>query len=634
MNVKSVLENQPGGEVRPVRSNVVWRRISERIEQRLAVIERGIAALLSGSLTASDSAYCRAEASLLSDWLFALDQVVAGRLARDLVDHFDGAPSIQNAATIAAVVDRLRTIVRLAEDEWGSVEPSDVRVHIVSGANAQIDAVAWHLQQSGIDISYSPTFFSTPDDVDLVVLMSEHPDDAQQMLNIIHQRSSSVIRALVLSADVKADALLRVAPSADLFLRYDADPLDTANQIMIALRPPQDAWSHAVLYGANELYGELKQVGFRGLIAQDASTVIDLIEAGSRVVVLGPEAERRAELVHLLRRSPTTRSALIAVTYRDAAEQERCSRAGANLTIPEIGDRGSWALQLHALSNAHDHESGVISTDNAPLLSGPRAWVLLERALGEVERGRGKAALATISLSGELTSAQISHVHGLLAEEFRRDDTVVATGLNTVAVLLRGAEMDDATERMHRALSKLDLTPGSGMVGIATFPEDGLGVKSLVEVASNAAGRAAVAGGPTVVRSDWFEGIQDRLDVFVVESDATLAQLLGQLVAKEGYLTDGVDTGSAALNLLIGPNAIAPPRLILLELDSMGTDGMMILRLLARAGTMQRSAVILTCSLINDAQLREAFDLGAVDVITKPFSTIVFRNRIARVLAP
>lgn len=632
-----MLEIGSSKNARTVRSNVVWRRISERIEERLAVLETGIAAVLDGAMKPADSAKCRAEASLLSDWLFALDLVVAGRLSRDLVDHFDSTPAVSDAAAIAAVVARLRELVRVAEQDWGSVEPTDTRVHFVSGANAQIDAVAWHLQQSGIDITYSPTFFSVPDDVDLVVLTADHPNDAQGLLNILRQRAAPVIAALVYSATVDAEDLLRVAPSADLFLPYGADPLDTANEILIALRPAQHEWSHAVLYGADELVPELIRSGFTGVQVADARGVIDMVEDGARVVVLGPDAEHRAELVHLLRRSPTTRSAIITATCANIAEQVRCSRAGADLTIPLRGKRKTWAAQLLALTTAQDRASGVVSSPGDSLLSGPRALVLLERAIGQVERARSRAALATITLPNELEPEQIERVHEMLADEFRIDDTVATIedrrgAHDTVVVLLRGAEMDDAAKRVQRAINKLDVVAGPGIVGLAAFPEDGLGVKTLVDVALTVSDRAARNHGPDVVRSGWYPGIQERLDVLVVESDPTLGRLLQRLMMNEGYDTDGLDTGSAALRALTGPDPIAPPRLILLELDAMGTDGMMILRSLARAEVLEQSALILTCSVTNDAQLAEAFELGVADVITKPFSSVVLRNRIERAL--
>ena len=615
-----------------MRSNVVWRRISERIEERLAVIEQGIAALLSGSLSEADNARCRAEAALLVDWLFALNQDVAGGLARDLVGHFETIPAREFAGAIATLTDRLRSIVRVVEQEWSDALLGDTRVHFISGADAQIDAVAWHLQQNGIDISHSPTFFTMPDNVDLIVVLSEHPSDAHQVLNTIRQRSASVKRVLVHSGRAKTEELLRVASATDLLLRYDAPPVVLANQILIALRPIQKAWSQALLYGANDLYGGLVGVGFTAMIADNAASVIQMATAGSAVIVLGPEAPNRPEMVQLLRNSPATQSAIITASYADEGERELCSRAGADFTIPSTYTHGTWAEQLRAVATARDQASGIVTDESAPLTSGPRAWVLLDRAIVKGHRERTTASLAVIALPQNLHPEQVTRIHALLADEFREDDIVVTLEPFVVGVLLRGALIQDAVDRMERALAHIGLAPVPGMVGIAEFPSNGLGVKALVEAALGAAHRSARTNGPAVVRSNWFPGIQRRIDVLIVESEPTLGSLLNRLVTEQGLTTQMVNTGSAALSTLVGPEAIVPPRLILLEVDAMGADGMMIMRSLARAGVLKQSKVIITCSQTNDGQLREAFELGATDVLTKPFSSVVLRNRIEQVL--
>ncbi len=596
------------------------------------MLEDGIAALLGGSLNQSGAASCRAEASLLSDWLFALDLVVAGRLARDLATAFETIPDIHSAAGIAETVHRVRTVVGVAEREWADVEAGEKQVHFVSGANAQIDAVAWHLQQNGFGVSSSPTFFSAPDDADALIVMSPHPTDALQLLSTVGQRSPNVVRALVHKADTAMGELLRVAPSVELLLRYDAPPGELANQIMMSLRPPQRAWGQAVLYGANDLYPQLVSVGFQGLIAESTRSLIHAIATGSRIAVIGEEAEQRVELVRLIRSSPATRAAIIAVACDSDVEQEQCLRAGADLTVSATS-AAPWAEQLRALATAQDQASGVIADETRPLPAGHRAWVLLERSINEVQRGRANASLATLYLPAGLDQAELLRAQHELSEEFRRDDTIAEIDERTVAVVLRGASMEKAVERIERAIKSLDLPFVPGTAGIAQFPDDGLGVKELVETAAAAAMRSRESTGPVVTRSDWFPGIEDRLDIFVVESEPTLARLLEQLLLREGYSTSIVGTGSAALSTLTGPKALAAPRLILLELDAMGADGMMILRSLARAGVLKQSKMIVTCSLVNDGQLREAFELGAVDMISKPFSSVVLRNRIEQALS-
>ena len=631
--MKALVSDRSEGEGRSDQSNVVWRRIRERIEERIAVIERGITALLKDELSPAAAATCRAEASLLSQWLFALDLVVAGRLARDLGEHFDPTPQFHEARTIATVVDQLRSVIRIAEQEWATVQAGDQRVHFVAGADAQIDAIAWHLQQNGVDVSISPTFFSAPDNADVLVVMPQHPTDAMQLLSTACERAPLMTRALIHKSGTPVRHLLPVSKVVDLLLPYGGAPLELAEQILISLRPAQQAWNHVLLVGANALYPDLVRVGFQGYIADTIDAAMQGIESGgSSVVVIGPETGDRADVVRLLRCTPSTRRALIAVTYNSTSEREACQRAGADLVIDETDVRGTWAEQLRVIATAEDHASGVIEDETKPLPAGHRAWVSLERAVNEVQRAGSNASIAVIDIPSTLADIDLLNVHRRLADEFRRDDTTVLLDANKAAVLLRGADIPKATTRIERAITSLGLPEGSGAAGVAHFPDSGLGVKSLVEGAAAAAERARAADGPTVASVDWYPGMAERLDVFVVESSSTLEGLLCQLLTRDGYRVGAVGTGSAALKMLTGQDAIPAPRLIMLELDAMGADGMMILRSLHRQRILEQSQVIVTASLLNDGQLREAFELGVVDVISKPFSTVVLRNRIGRAM--
>lgn len=119
----------------------------------------------------------------------------------------------------------------------------------------------------------------------------------------------------------------------------------------------------------------------------------------------------------------------------------------------------------------------------------------------------------------------------------------------------------------------------------------------------------------------------------LVESDHTLATVLEQLLAQLSLTCTHVSTGSEALRMYADIGAEPIPPLLVLELDAMGADGLMILRSLARNGVLSRTKVVVTCNRIRDGELKEAFELGAIDVIRKPFSAVVLSNRVQRILA-
>ena len=632
-NTLFVQNTQIGTGSRPAQSNVVWRRIHERVEQRISTIELGIAALLEGGLGPADASNVRAEASLLSDWFFALDLVVAGRLARDISNAFRLAVSPSAASNIANQVQQLRGLLRVAEAEWTEVKPDGRRVHIISAADAQIDAVAWHLQQNGVDVTVSPTFFSAPDNADMVLVLSNHPSDALNLLSTIRERSPKTTRALVVPSGTEANELLNVTSSVQLMLRHDDPPIEVANEILITLRPTRSALSSVVLYGANEMYSPLVDVGLSAHIVAAPHRVLQALGSGNyKMVVIGPEADHRARLVHLLRSTSATRSSLIVVTSAGEAEHRACQAAGADIIVPKGDLSRGWAEQLRALAVARDLDSGIIADESMPVTTGQRAWVHIDRCLQEIERGGGHATLMLLQIPRDSSPEERLRITNVLSDEFRQDDAVGAISDHAFVVVLRGASMEQAATRVERTLINLAIPSAPGTISLASFPDDNLGVKGLIDACSRASLRAVESDGPVVVRSDWSPGQSERLDVLVVESDPTLSRLLEQLIEREGLSVRVLPTGSAALNTLTGPEAIVPPRLILLELDAMGANGMMILRSLRRSSVLERSEVVVTCSLVNDGQLREAFELGAVDMVVKPFSSVVLRNRISRVL--
>ena len=281
---------------------------------------------------------------------------------------------------------------------------------------------------------------------------------------------------------------------------------------------------------------------------------------------------------------------------------------------------------------ARDLDSGIIADESMPVTTGQRAWVHIDRCLQEIERGGGHATLMLLQIPRDSSPEERLRITNVLSDEFRQDDAVGAISDHAFVVVLRGASMEQAATRVERTLINLAIPSAPGTISLASFPDDNLGVKGLIDACSRASLRAVESDGPVVVRSDWSPGQSERLDVLVVESDPTLSRLLEQLIEREGLSVRVLPTGSAALNTLTGPEAIVPPRLILLELDAMGANGMMILRSLRRSSVLERSEVVVTCSLVNDGQLREAFELGAVDMVVKPFSSVVLRNRISRVL--
>jgi DNA-binding response OmpR family regulator len=71
-----------------------------------------------------------------------------------------------------------------------------------------------------------------------------------------------------------------------------------------------------------------------------------------------------------------------------------------------------------------------------------------------------------------------------------------------------------------------------------------------------------------------------------------------------------------------------------MDLDLMGLDGLQLLRRLHEIGLMSRLKVLVLTARTSETELLEALQLGAVDIVTKPFSPALLMHRLRKVLNP
>jgi CheY-like chemotaxis protein len=105
-----------------------------------------------------------------------------------------------------------------------------------------------------------------------------------------------------------------------------------------------------------------------------------------------------------------------------------------------------------------------------------------------------------------------------------------------------------------------------------------------------------------------------------------------ELVAGRGDVDGGSPISSPAASALTGPDPQLSAAVVLLDVDLPGLDGLAVLRLLATAGRLDDTRVIMLTSRTGEADTLEALRLGAFDHIGKPFSVPILLERIERAL--
>jgi two-component system phosphate regulon response regulator PhoB len=73
-------------------------------------------------------------------------------------------------------------------------------------------------------------------------------------------------------------------------------------------------------------------------------------------------------------------------------------------------------------------------------------------------------------------------------------------------------------------------------------------------------------------------------------------------------------------------------RVVLLDLDLQGFDGLTVLRRLRARGVLARTRVVMLTSRGTESEVLKALELGATDYVAKPFSVAVLLQKLRRLV--
>jgi CheY-like chemotaxis protein len=216
-----------------------------------------------------------------------------------------------------------------------------------------------------------------------------------------------------------------------------------------------------------------------------------------------------------------------------------------------------------------------------------------------------RAALAvlegTLDLSTRTAAASAAHkLTGILGTLGRPRGSVLATEAENALV---GTAPIDAKRLAQLA------------VGLRTELDVRDAGRTAIPKRSRPVARTAVAAG---------------VDVLLVEDDAVLADLISSALRSRGYRTEIMVDGNAALERLTYP--YGRPRLVILDVDLPGLDGVSVLRGLAARRAFDQTSVIMLTVRSTEAEIISSLRLGAADHIAKPFSLGVLLEKADRLL--
>jgi diguanylate cyclase (GGDEF)-like protein len=117
---------------------------------------------------------------------------------------------------------------------------------------------------------------------------------------------------------------------------------------------------------------------------------------------------------------------------------------------------------------------------------------------------------------------------------------------------------------------------------------------------------------------------QDRTKILLVDDSPTNLMILGGILSAD-YDILVATSGAAALEIAQSPE---PPDLILLDVEMPVMDGYAICQILKENSTTSNIPIIFVTAVEGSQAETKGFELGAVDYITKPYSTPVVRARV------
>jgi two-component system, OmpR family, response regulator len=125
--------------------------------------------------------------------------------------------------------------------------------------------------------------------------------------------------------------------------------------------------------------------------------------------------------------------------------------------------------------------------------------------------------------------------------------------------------------------------------------------------------------------------VAEQVDVLLVDDDDSFADFVVDTLQPRYQVTWLAD-GASALFAIAGPAASVKPRLILLDIEMPGLDGLSVLEDLAQQGITRECAVVMLTRRTLKEKIVKARKLGAFDFLAKPLTREILVERVSRAL--
>lgn len=617
-----------------------WDRVHARLEKGLRRIEQLTAVLFDRSLEPFevDAAVELCELSAVK--VDALGFGQAADLLRDAATEFqtpDLGPT--SAVALASSLDDARTIIATTVAEIKLVPRLSAPLAVVGAVSAEVDELIWSAFAQGLSVVLHT------DGVDhdaplpsaiLAVVDDPELDQARPLLRSMREIYPLKPFVLVAPAGTVKDRAA-AAEWVTTILTNDTKPGEVILEVRREIARQTYRSTVAVVgdYAA-EATEALNERGLEASIIGSPTALMEVIRADqARAVVLTPSDDPMTNegIVQVIRSDRATRRAAV-VVIGDDEHPSGMLRAGADWYFGGSLDPDDLAAAIKALLRRRAHLEPVRSVvGERSLQAWSMATVLIERLLLSAFRQNQPVGIGLVTLPlGVDNDGTIDPVADEIAREFRSEDVIARYSTDLLVVVLPGASRQVLTRRLEQVHSKYGLNEQGVRSAAVSFPADGRSLEELVEIGQAALDRAASEDAPMIVRADWRDTDVETPDVMLIDPDRNLGDVLVGTLVRRGLKVVHYRQALDAMDDLTRPGGPPLPRVVLMELDQRGLDGLQMLRQLREAGGLGRYRVVVLATRSREMELQRAFELGAYDYVTKPFSAPLLIHRLSRAL--
>lgn len=279
---------------------------------------------------------------------------------------------------------------------------------------------------------------------------------------------------------------------------------------------------------------------------------------------------------------------------------------------------------------------------------------MLDRSLRLAKRYQDSFSLAVIDIDhlteindgsqtvvGDMVLRQLAQ---FLSKFFRAEDVIGRLGGDEFVIGLHRTSKASAQARIEELLRLVrrerfatetdEATAVTLSAGIAEFPTDGSEREAIYQAAGQALSAAKAAGRDCVVAAGGYSpAVQaEQFDVVIIDEDEAVTDILLRMLLNQGYRACRFLDGEEAFRKLGGMAPALRAKVLVLEVDVPGLDGVAILRRIRLENALHSTRVIMLTHRSCEEEVDAMFELGAFDHVTKPFSARLLLHRIRRAL--